>query len=71
MSGLPPVALELRTSLEVRFVPGTDSSTALQLYSITLSHRATYPVFDKSKQDDVTFSRTFNMHDRQVGLVKN
>ena len=28
MSGLPPFATELRTSLEVRIVPGRDSCTA-------------------------------------------
>jgi hypothetical protein len=28
MSGLPPIATELRTSLEVRFVPLPDSCTA-------------------------------------------
>ena len=28
MSGLPPIATEYRTSLEVRFVPGPDSCTA-------------------------------------------
>ena len=31
MSGLPPIATELRTSLEVRFVPDPDSCTAANI----------------------------------------
>ena len=36
MSGLPPLATELRTSLEVRFVPRTEAARA---QSINLSAR--------------------------------
>jgi len=39
MSGLPPFATELRTSLEVRIVPGRDSCTATNCIAIRSPRR--------------------------------